>query len=938
MNPEATQPAHEGTKSNSDPKESPFLSTIHGEAVPPPPSGCDTPTKNSGATGDVVNANPSHTGAAGDVVNVNPSHTIKTNKMAPNRLINWNNLKVTVDSHLGNCIACKSKGLYLAEKSTCSFASSLEIVCKKCGEIEEKSRLDLKYSKQKIANLVPKNKEERQDLRKIKLKRDHQLRRIKEKILPRREKRMIRPLRNKKFSVRERVRVWGKGSIIDYEINLRAMMAAFYCGTGAADIAKAISFLGLPGGKSFERSFSNHSPKMCKLITSVVNGVVRSSLKAEIEETIREKLNDEKYTHEQIKKATKAFFDNDEQNIPDIIKKVGLAVSYDMGWQKRSTGKLYDSLSGHGFIFGCKTGNIIGFRVKSKACSICSNANRLNIPAKEHICKVNWDGASGAMEAGVALELCIALHDSSSFNIYIESVCSDDDSTMRAHLQHEKHGGKLPDRIPTPTFLADPSHRIKVMASPFFKMAQGESKDPMRCKKIDAMRLKKYIGCWIYQNRNLPIDQLLRKAKAPVEHLFNCHEWCDAEWCWAKQLDDKELELTNLHSKQMQERQIQEEDYESDLSTSSWETIDSNNSIQSPRTTTDPPSTTNPPTTTPPCDGMIASDDDEDYFDPTEIDEESEPEIEADVGLDEDELKECSFFAKYNETYDCDQLIFTPSDLDEMKMREKVMMERTERGYYRSKIRHEKLYLEIMEEYDRFITRPMLLMLNHTYSTQKNEAMNTSVASLAPKTKHYCTTNSLLTRVGIAAACQILGHAEFWSKVCLSMDFTIDANLLSLLLQRDKHKQKKSIRQSTIDGKRKRSSKKHEKINKEHKQFMDGYKAGCMYETGIAVAKAKKSLPKAADRNPEGTPKEQLRCPYSHPMYCTVLGHTSCASKDCQMKTATKAERAEALKVIMASAVEDKILRTRDYGASLKILSNIFMHILLSKLAFHYDC
>ena len=73
MNPEATQPAHEGTKSNSDPKESPFLSTIHGEAVPPPPSGCDTPTENSGATGDVVNANPSHTGAAGDVVNVNPS-------------------------------------------------------------------------------------------------------------------------------------------------------------------------------------------------------------------------------------------------------------------------------------------------------------------------------------------------------------------------------------------------------------------------------------------------------------------------------------------------------------------------------------------------------------------------------------------------------------------------------------------------------------------------------------------------------------------------------------------------------------------------------------------------------------------------------------------------------------------------------------------------
>ena len=90
-----------------------------------------------------------------------------------------------------------------------------------------------------------------------------------------------------------------------------------------------------------------------------------------------------------------------------------------MGWQKRSTGKLYDSMSGHGFIFGCRTGNIIGFRVKSKSCSTCSKANSLNIAPKEHNFQINWDGSSGAMEAGVALELCIDLHDNSGFDIYI---------------------------------------------------------------------------------------------------------------------------------------------------------------------------------------------------------------------------------------------------------------------------------------------------------------------------------------------------------------------------------------------------------------------------------------------------------------------------------------------------------------------------------------
>lgn len=123
-----------------------------------------------------------------------------------------------------------------------------------------------------------------------------------------------------------------------------------------------------------------------------------------------------------------------------------------MGWQKRSTGRLYDSLSGHGFIFGCKTGNIIGFCVKSKACSVCSNTNSLNIPAEEHDCQVNWSGASGAMEAGVALEVCIALHDDSGFNVYIDSITSDDDSTMRAHLQYERIAESSQIASPPPPF------------------------------------------------------------------------------------------------------------------------------------------------------------------------------------------------------------------------------------------------------------------------------------------------------------------------------------------------------------------------------------------------------------------------------------------------------------------------------------------------------
>ena len=64
----------------------------------------------------------------------------------------------------------------------------------------------------------------------------------------------------------------------------------------------------------------------------------------------------------------------------------------------------------------------------------------------------------------------------------------------------------------------------------------------MSCKKIDALRLKKYISCFIGKSHNLPLEEFCTAAKAPVEHLFNCHEWCDPSWCWAKELSQRSFE------------------------------------------------------------------------------------------------------------------------------------------------------------------------------------------------------------------------------------------------------------------------------------------------------------------------------------------------------------------------------------------------------------
>ena len=47
-----------------------------------------------------------------------------------------------------------------------------------------------------------------------------------------------------------------------------------------------------------------------------------------------------------------------------------------MGWNKRSSGHRYDSLSGHAFAIGAYTRRIIDCVVFSKRCSICSSRNK----------------------------------------------------------------------------------------------------------------------------------------------------------------------------------------------------------------------------------------------------------------------------------------------------------------------------------------------------------------------------------------------------------------------------------------------------------------------------------------------------------------------------------------------------------------------------------
>ena len=85
------------------------------------------------------------------------------------------------------------------------------------------------------------------------------------------------------------------------------------------------------------------------------------------------------------------------------------------------------------------------------------------------------------------------------YNLFfiVDVIVSDDDSTMRAVLKHPFKGargqvlkspkGKLDEEIPKPSFLADPSHRVRVVSKHIFSIFNKNRDQQCGCTKADAL-------------------------------------------------------------------------------------------------------------------------------------------------------------------------------------------------------------------------------------------------------------------------------------------------------------------------------------------------------------------------------------------------------------------------------------------------------------------
>ena len=104
-----------------------------------------------------------------------------------------------------------------------------------------------------------------------------------------------------------------------------------------------------------------------------------------------------------------------------------------MGWQKRSSGRAYNSRSGHGALIGKESGKVLDYGSRISNCKQCEVNESAKID-KTHSCRMNWGGSSKAMESDLAVEL---LNKSKTEHHHVSTLICDEDATTMAKIHKQ---------------------------------------------------------------------------------------------------------------------------------------------------------------------------------------------------------------------------------------------------------------------------------------------------------------------------------------------------------------------------------------------------------------------------------------------------------------------------------------------------------------------
>ena len=659
---------------------------------------------------------------------------------------------------------------------------------------------------------------------------------------------------------------------INYDTNILVSVAAYLNGDGESGVSRFVHALGIPLSHKMFPTVSKAF--LCPKIIEITRKIVFDSLIEEIRQTLLE--DSPKVYEKEWVKYKKWLTSGEAVGVQPTFPKVGIVVSTDMGWQKRSSGNRYDSPSGHILFIGARTKSVVNFKVFSTNCATCDKKRPTENTIPHHICPKNFVDSPKAMEATGAKEMTIDVYDKMNGYIWCKNIIADDDSTMKSYCSHSQG---LPQHVPEPIFLADPSHRCKVVARPIFKLANAPMKVSL-VTKSDALRIKLYYSYFIRSNRirkGVDVNWMVKHVWCVIEHMFDKHHLCTSSFCW-KRREEEELETgsrqntekSNVDTEEYENVRIidtiPDEALEVSEMTNEGESHDNEIHILTQETVVSSSQAS----------GSYSNNEEKDiasrnktrgdqpslFLD--EVNESSQAVYcqPCDIGDRGDNtiLPIPDYTASLSDTVHSNQ---DHDEEDEATTSLKALRKR--KGYYRNKERDREVYEALCENFERFTTRKAMLEVLHPHDTQLNEAMNNAFSYVAPKNKNYSRSMELNTRISMVIGMHNVGKYNFMKRLVTELEMTDKNQFLNSLRKEDRKKTRKQIQQKKPAVRGKRVQKRKVAMLNYRKKEVHAIAKNTTY--GVPKAKRKKV--------------EEGYCKYK--VYgCEFPGHKTAVAKNCK--------------------------------------------------------
>ena len=159
-------------------------------------------------------------------------------------LVPIDNLVALVNNNLKDCEFCKGPSLALELDRRAGFATNWKLACKSC-DIVDRSHKNAWYHLQRQLHKCKDSKERRVVKKKLNRKKI---------VITNRKK--IKKSRYITSSLLHDLPASRQRKVMDYAVNIRAVVASFYVGTGGLDIGLINSVQGIKGSGNWEKNFT----------------------------------------------------------------------------------------------------------------------------------------------------------------------------------------------------------------------------------------------------------------------------------------------------------------------------------------------------------------------------------------------------------------------------------------------------------------------------------------------------------------------------------------------------------------------------------------------------------------------------------------------------------------------------------------------------------